>query len=165
MKASTFRKQNQKKEGERESLRLRKRWQLLEEGITKKNWNSLFSVFSRWSIGQFEESRRRRTSRKRRVWKEKSRKKYFSESIVDIMALLSLPKRRTRRTKGEFLQCTFRIVNTTNCYINFKTSKGLRSRVLSLMWKFVKEKYSLDNLCCWQLCCDCQDCKDKWTIF
>ena len=71
-------------------------------------------------------------------------------------ALSKLPKPRTERTKCEFIHRTCRMVNRTECYINLKTTEGLKKRELNFMWKFVNKKYSPNILSSWQLCCDCQ---------
>ena len=43
------------------------------------------------------------------------------------MTLFKLPKRSSEITEGKFIHCTCKVVNRTNCYIDFKTSKWLKN--------------------------------------
>ena len=76
-----------------------------------------------------------------------------------------LNKCKKEKTRGEFVYRTCRIVNRINEKIQFANPLCLKSRIISLMWKFVDNRFFDSNPCTWQLCCDCCDCRNIWTSF
>ena len=53
-----------------------------------------------------------------------------------------------------------------NFEINFMEPRGQKNRILNLMWKFVNKSLVniTQNICPWQLCCDCHRCGNLRTI-
>ena len=74
-------------------------------------------------------------------------------------------KIRTENARGEFTKRTSRIANRIDKHDDFTNKTGLKNRILQLMWNFMDEKYNENNICTWQLACDCNQCRNKWTIF
>ena len=79
--------------------------------------------------------------------------------------LFKLPKTRTEKMRKEFVFRTSRLANKVSHLIDFSSSTGLKKRIIQLLWKFVETKFNENNTCTWQLACDCQNCREKWTIF
>ena len=79
--------------------------------------------------------------------------------------VFKLNKCKNEKTRGEFVYRTCRIIKRINERIQFANPLGLKSRIVSLMWKFVDNRFSDSNPCTWQLCCDCCDCRNIWTSF
>ena len=74
-------------------------------------------------------------------------------------------KIRTENARGEFTIRTSRIANRIDKHVDFTNKTGLKNQILQLMWNFMVEKYNENNICTWQLACDCNQCRNKWTIF
>ena len=77
-----------------------------------------------------------------------------------------LNKCKKEKTRGDLFYRTCRLKNRKNeKKIQFANPLGLKSRKVSLMWKFVDNRFSDSNPCAWQLCGDCCDCHNIWTSF
>ena len=78
---------------------------------------------------------------------------YNPESGMSTM-FFKLNKCKKEKTRGECVYRTCRIINRMNEKIQFANLLGLKLRIVSLMWKFVDNRFSDSNPCKWQLCCD-----------
>ena len=76
-----------------------------------------------------------------------------------------LTKKRLEKLRGEFFFRTQRIINRLHQSIDFGNQHGLKHRILEQMWNDIMMRYKTENVCTWQICCDCQHCREKWTNF
>ena len=88
-----------------------------------------------------------------------------AENSMRRKEIFSLKKTRTEKRRSEFIFQTCRLANKIDDKIKFHEAKNLKARLIKLMWEFVEKKFSSSNVCTWQLCCDCQKCRNLWTIF
>ena len=79
--------------------------------------------------------------------------------------VFKLPKTRTEKARNEFVFRTSRLANRVNQHANFEEPVGLKSRLIKLFWRVVEATYDELNSCTWLIACDCQNCREKWTIF
>ena len=49
--------------------------------------------------------------------------------------------------------------------INIRDTVGLKKRIINLSGSCFEEKFSERIICSWQVFCDCQNCRNKWTLF
>ena len=78
--------------------------------------------------------------------------------------LYKLRKIRHEKARNEFVFKNCRLANRIDNEINFMEPRGLKNRILKLMWKFVNKSFNTQNICTWQLCCDCHRCRKLRTI-
>ena len=78
--------------------------------------------------------------------------------------LYTLRKVRLEKARNEFVFKNCRLANRIDFEIIFMEPRGLKNRILNLMWKFVNKSFNTQNICTWQLCCDCHQCRNLWTI-
>ena len=76
-----------------------------------------------------------------------------------------LPKTRTEKARNEFVFRTSRLANRVNQHANFEEPVGPKRRLIKLFWRVVEGTYDELNSCTWLIACDCQNCREKWTIF
>ena len=79
--------------------------------------------------------------------------------------MLKLFMTQTERRRTEFVFRTDRVVNRINEKVDFNWDFGLKNRIINLMWWYVEDRFSENNVCTWQLCCNSGCCRNKWTIF
>ena len=82
-----------------------------------------------------------------------------------INEIFKMTKTRTEKARSEFTFKTCRIENRLENLINLREPSGLKNRILRTMWNFFEKKFSERNICTWQLFCDCQNCRNYWTLF
>ena len=78
--------------------------------------------------------------------------------------LYTLRKVSLEKARNEFVFKNCRLANRIDNEINFMEPRGLKNRILNLMWKFVNKSFNTQNICTWQLCCDCHRCRNLRTI-
>ena len=78
--------------------------------------------------------------------------------------LYTLRKVRLEKARNEFVFKNCRLANRIDNEIIFMEPRGLKNRILNLMWKFVNKSFNTQNICTWQLCCDCHRCRNVRTI-
>ena len=78
--------------------------------------------------------------------------------------LYTLKKVRLENMQNEFVFRNCRLENRMDKEINFIEPRGLKNRILNLMWKFVNKLFNTQNICTWQLCCDYHQCRNLRTI-
>ena len=78
--------------------------------------------------------------------------------------LYTLRKVRLEKARNEFVFKNCRLANRIDNEKNFMEPRGLKNRILYLMWKFVNKSFNTQNICTWQLCCDCHRCRNLRTI-
>ena len=80
---------------------------------------------------------------------------------------LSFPKVElgTEKAMNEFVFRTSRLANRVNQHANFEEPVGLKRRLIKLFWRVVEATYDGLNSCTWLISCDCQNCREKGTIF
>ena len=78
--------------------------------------------------------------------------------------LYTLRKLRLEKARNEFVFKNCRQANRIDNEVNFMEPRGLKNRILNLMWKFVNKSFNTQNICTWQLCCDCHRCRNLRTI-
>ena len=76
-----------------------------------------------------------------------------------------ITKKRLKKSRGEFFFRTQRIANRLHHSIDFGNQHGLKHRILKQMWNDIMMRYKPENVCTWQICCDCQHCRETWTNF
>ena len=76
-----------------------------------------------------------------------------------------LTKKRLEKSRGEFFFRTQRIANRLHHSIDFGNQHGLKHRILKQMWNDIMMRYKAENVSTWQICCDCQHCRETWTNF
>ena len=76
-----------------------------------------------------------------------------------------LTKKRLEKSRGEFFFRTQRIANRLHHSIDFGVQHGLKHRIQKQMWNDMMMRYKPENVCTWQICCNCQNCRDTWTNF
>ena len=79
--------------------------------------------------------------------------------------VFKLPKIRTEKARNEFVFRTSRLANRVNQHAKFEEPVGLKRRLIKLFWRVVEATYDELNSCTWLIACDCQNCREKWTIF
>ena len=72
-----------------------------------------------------------------------------------------LKKELLEKSRGEFLFRTQRIANRLHHSIDFGNQHGLKHRIVKQMWNDIIMRYKRENVCTWQMCCDCQHCREK----
>ena len=78
--------------------------------------------------------------------------------------LYTLRKVRLEKARKKFVFKNCRLANRIDNELNFMEPQGLKNRILNLMWKFVNKSFNTQNICTWQLCCDCHRCRNLRTI-
>ena len=78
--------------------------------------------------------------------------------------LYTLRKVRLEKARNEFFFKNCRLANRIDNEINFMEPRGLKNRIQNLMWKFVNKSFNTQNICTWQLCCDCHRCRNLRTV-
>ena len=78
--------------------------------------------------------------------------------------LYTLRKVRLEKALLEFVFKKCRLANRFGNERNFIKQRGLKNRILNSMWKFVNKSFNTQNICTWQLCCDCPLCRNLRTI-
>ena len=78
---------------------------------------------------------------------------------------LKLNKKQPERRRTEFVYRTARVVNRKHEKVDFNCEVGLKNRSINIMWWNVENRFSENNICTWQLCCDCGCCRNNWTNF
>ena len=73
--------------------------------------------------------------------------------------LYTLRKVRLKKAQNEFIFKKGRLANRIDNEINFMEPRGLKNRILNLKWKFFNKSFNTQNICTWQLCCDCHRCR------
>ena len=76
-----------------------------------------------------------------------------------------LTKNRLENSRGELFFCTQRIANGLLHSIEFGNQHSLKHRIQKQMWKDTMMRYKPENVSTWQICCDCQHCRETWTNF
>ena len=71
-----------------------------------------------------------------------------------------LTKKRLEKSRGEFSFRTQRIANRLHHSIDFGNQHGLKHRILKQMWNDIMMRYKPENVLTWQICCDCQHCRE-----
>ena len=91
----------------------------------------------------------------------------FTESNCALkkQKVFKLPKTRTEKARNEFVFRTSRLANRVNQRANFEEPVGLKRRLIKLFWRVVEATYDELNSCTWLIASDCQNCREKWTIF
>ena len=79
--------------------------------------------------------------------------------------IFNLNKTRTEQARGEYTFRTCRPINRLNQKIEFREMRGLKRRLIQMMWKFFDDEFSEQNKCTWVLFCDCNICRNNWTKF
>ena len=79
--------------------------------------------------------------------------------------IFNLNKTRTEKARGEYTFRTCRLINRLNQKIVFREMRGLKQRLIEMMWKFFDDHFSEQNKCTWILFCDCNMCRNNWTKF
>ena len=74
-------------------------------------------------------------------------------------------KTQTERWRTEFVYRTARVVNRIHEKVDFNCEVGLKNWIINLMWWHVENRFSENNVCTWQLCCNCGCCRNSWTNF
>ena len=85
--------------------------------------------------------------------------------IVTWYITTQLTKKRLEKSRGEFFFRTQRIANRLHHSIDFGDQHGLKHRVLKQMGNDIMLRYKPENVCTWQICCDCQHCRETWSNF
>ena len=57
------------------------------------------------------------------------------------------------------------MLHRLNQKIEFREMRGLKRRLIQMMWKFLDDQFSEQNKCTWVLFCDCNMCRNNWTKF
>ena len=78
--------------------------------------------------------------------------------------IFKMTKTRTEKARSEFTFKTCRIANCLENLINLREPSGLKNRILRTMRNFFEKKFSERNICTWQLFCDCENCRNYWTL-
>ena len=76
-----------------------------------------------------------------------------------------LTKKRLEKSRGEFFFRTQRIANRLHHSIDIRNQHSLKHGILKQMWNNIMMRYKPENVCTWQICCDCQNCRETWTKF
>ena len=78
--------------------------------------------------------------------------------------VFKLLKTRTEKTRNKFVFRTSIPANRVNQHANFEEPVGLKRRLIKLFWRVVEATYDEFNSCTRLIACDCQNCREKWTI-
>ena len=76
-----------------------------------------------------------------------------------------LTQKRLEKSRGKFFFRTQRIANRLHHSIEFGNQHSLKHRILKQMWNDIMMRNKPENVCTWEMCCDCQHCRETWTIF
>ena len=74
-------------------------------------------------------------------------------------------KTQTMRGRTEFVYRTDGVVKRIHEKVDFNCEVGLNNRIIIPMWWHVEYRFFENNVCTWQLCCDCGSCRNNWTNF
>ena len=78
--------------------------------------------------------------------------------------IYTLRKVGLEKARNEFVFKNCRLAIWIDNEINFMEPRGLKNRLLNLMWKFNNKSFNTQNICTWQLCCNCHRCRNLRTI-
>ena len=59
--------------------------------------------------------------------------------------IFNLNKTRTEKIRGEFIFRTCRLINQLNQKIEFREMRGLKRKLIQMMWKFFDDQFSEQN--------------------
>ena len=72
---------------------------------------------------------------------------------------------RTEKARAEFCFRTCRLANKLPERVAFFEPLGLKNRILDFMWQYFHQLYLEDQLCTYQIYCDCHNCQNTTRIF
>ena len=78
--------------------------------------------------------------------------------------IFNLITTRTEKAREEYTFRTCRLIYRLNQKVEFREMRGLKRRLIQMMWKFFDDQFSEQNKCTWVLC-DCNICRNNWTKF
>ena len=104
--------------------------------------------------------------------------KYFHElrfTGVDLNITTTMSKKgrmmfdiktaRTEKARAEFCFRTCQLANKLPERVAFFEPLGLKNRILDFMWQYFHQLYLEDQLCTYQIYCECQNCRNTTRIF
>ena len=80
------------------------------------------------------------------------------KQINEKRRLLWLNLKGLEESRGDFFFRTQRIANRLHHSIDFGNQHGVKHKILKQMLNDTMMRYKPENVCTWQICCDCQHC-------
>ena len=74
-------------------------------------------------------------------------------------------KTRTEKVRNKFTFRNCRLANRLEKYVEFSRPYGLKKRLINIMWEFVNKRFCDKIVYTWQTFCDCNVCRNIWTLF
>ena len=79
--------------------------------------------------------------------------------------MFDLKTARPEKARAEFCFRMCRLANKLPERVAFFEPLGLKNRILVFMWQYFHQLYLEDQLCTYQIYCDCQNCRNRIRIF